>query len=225
MRIHLKVSLIISLLFINSIAQNAPDTLWTKIFDGGEYWGGDFGYCVQQTLDGGYIVCGSRADSTTIYPGIWILKTDQTGDTLWSRTFPGHHGRGRDCLQQTVDGGFALVGTHLGRIFLIKTDTNGDTLWTKFYDIEEISGTGSVYQTHDGGYIITGSTPETDNYFSDVVLIRTNSSGDTIWTKTYDRHYGDLGYSVQQTLDGGYIIAAETGWWGDFWSDIWLRQN
>jgi hypothetical protein len=168
--------LIIFSLLITSphlFAQTEPDTLWTKTFDGGQDW--DFGHSVQQTFDGGYIISGVKADSTTIYADIWLIKTDPLGDTLWTRTFPGYLGDGRNSMQQTLDKGFIIVGTYEGEVILIKTDTNGDTLWTRLYGDEEYDSGSSVYQTKDGGYIITGSTSSTDVDYSDVLLIKTDS--------------------------------------------------
>ncbi len=85
-----------------------------------------------------------------------------------------------------------------------------DTLWTKTF-----GGSGrdvglSVQQTIDDGYIITGFTSSFGAGYDDVWLIKTNANGDTLWTKTFGGSNMDWGQSVQQTMDGGYIITGST---------------
>ena len=187
---------------------------WEKTYGGAK---GDGGYSVQQTLDGGYIVVGSftKGDHADIY----LLKTDSNGDTLWTKTFwdwGNNHDWGYS-VQQTTDGGYIITGENssfsgTGRryAYLIKTDNIGDTLWTKMFGavMEDVVGY-SVQQTTDGGYVIAGSIWTIGNGL-DVHLIKTNNYGDTLWTKSYGRCDNEVGYSVQQTNDGGYIITGVT---------------
>src|SRR5260221_10626196 len=65
----------------------------------------------------------------------------------------------------------------------------------------------AVQQTIDGGYIILGSTTSFGTGSWDVYLIKTNMYGDTVWTKTYGGSSFDIGLSMKQTNDGGYIIS------------------
>ena len=126
------------------------DTLWTKTFIGGSFI--HEGNSVQQTADGGYIVCGSKDFA------VWLIKTDAKGDTLWTKTFGGERGIS---AQQTNGGGYIVIGTiglYGNDVWLLKTDGNGDTLWTKtFGDSNYIDFGNSVRQTNDGGYIVIGA--------------------------------------------------------------------
>jgi hypothetical protein len=90
----------------------------------------------------------------------------------------------------------------------MKTDENGDTLWGKKFGSPTVHEKGlSVQQTTDGGFIISGFSVAYSGDTSDVFLLKTNNDGRTKWTKTYSRNKYNIGNSVQQTTDGGYIIA------------------
>ena len=213
------------------------DTLWTKTFGDSGWNNCEWGYSVQQTTDEGYIITGVRnigCGSPNLRGGnIWLIKTDATGDTLWSKTFS--IGQSENdigySVKQTTDGGYILTGAigrgfkeylldYMGKgdIVLIKTDVNGDTLWTKIFgrnDTTYVFGDVGycVQQTTEGGYIIAGFTDSYGgNYsggiYTDIWLIKTDVNGDTLWTKTIGDSGYNKGYSVQQTIDGGYVIAA-----------------
>jgi hypothetical protein len=189
------------------------DTLWTRTYGGTGY---DKGFSVQQTSDGGYIVAGYTDSYLIGIYDIYLIKTNSTGDALWTKIFGGPGNDYCYSVQQTSDGGYVLAGytTPFGngkQVYLIKTDASGDTLWTRTY-----GGTGneegySVQQTTDGGYIIAGSTSSGGAGCSDVYLVKTNASGDPLWTRTYGGTGPDNGYFVRQTWDGGYIIAGSLG--------------
>ena len=178
----------------------ATPLVFSKIFDGDHQ---DRGQSVQQTTDGGYIITGSGDDHGG-NETIWLIKTDSLGNEEWDKTFV--EGRGYS-VQQTTDGGYIITGAGFpiiyGNISLIKTDSQGNEEWIKEYT----SGIGfSVQQTTDGGYIITGYTFATDDR-EDICLIKTDSQGNEEWIQIFGGEgLSDMGYSVQQTTDGGYII-------------------
>ncbi len=144
------------------------------------------------------------------------MKTDAYGDTLWTRFYDNQPIDICFSMQLTSDGGCIMAG-YTGvwpdyKALLIKTDAVGDTLWTRSYTCGDatIGYFGqSAQQTSDGEYIITGYTSNPD-YSNDIFLIKTNSYGDTLWTQIYDKNEYDMGNSVKQTLDGGFIIAGKT---------------
>ena len=100
-----------------------------------------------------------------------------------------------------------------------------DTSWTKTFGGSGYDNAFSCQQTIDGGYIILGRTESYGNGDSDAWLIKTDSQGNEEWNHTYGGVSFDLGISLHQTTDSGYVI---TGWtltdnsWGD---DVWLIKT
>jgi hypothetical protein len=87
---------------------------------------------------------------------------------------------------------------------------DGVVLWSKTYGGSESDEGTSVAQTLDGGYILAGTTSSYGGSGSDVYLIRTDSNGDSLWTRTFGTPRDEWAGSVQQTADSGYVIAGTT---------------
>ena len=184
---------------------------WEQTYGGIDH---DWGTSGKQTSDGGYIITGSTSSFGNGSNDVWLIKTDSQGDSIWTKTFGGTHQKGKS-VQQTTDGGYIICGTRedipeIGDVYLIKTDSQGDSIWTKTFGGVENDEGYSVQQTTDGGYIITGETNSFGNGESDVWLVKTDSQGDSLWTKTFGGNEQDGGSSVQQTIDGGYVIIGYT---------------
>jgi hypothetical protein len=186
----------------------------------------DYAYCGQPTRDGGFITAGE-----TQYPGIsalYLVRFNPQGDTLWTKV----HGGDRPCwgsfVQETRDGGFIVAGTKLSQFYeldlwLVKTDAQGETLWTRTF-----GGTGAeqgncVRQTTDGGYVIAGySESFSPERTADAYLVKTDSTGEDIWSTTAGGSNRDIGYSVLQTPDGGYVLTGSTYVSAASYPDLWL---
>jgi hypothetical protein len=95
-------------------------------------------------------------------------------------------------------------------VYLVRTDANGETLFTRTFGGTNYDYAGAVQQTVDGGYIVTGYTYSYGAGSMDVYLIRTDAYGETLWTRTFGGTETDQGFAVQQTTDGGYIVAGYT---------------
>ena len=206
------------------------NTVWTNTYGGTDY---DWGRSVQETQDGGYIIAGMTGSFGAGYGDVYLIKTDAAGDTVWTKTYGGIYDDAGYSVQETQDGGYIIVGytwdyDYDTDVYLIKTNAAGDTVWTNTYGGAYRDEGYSVQETQDGGYIIAGRTtsygPGTPNYES-VYLIKTDSAGDTVWTKTYGGIYDDPGYSVQETQDGGYIIAGMTDSFGAGNEDVYLIKT
>jgi hypothetical protein len=202
--------------------------VWTRVYGG---LGRDAGHSVRQTTDGDYIIVGTSRSSGDSLGDVWLIKTNASGDTLWTRTFGGPSEDMGNSVQQTADGGYILAGSTRSfgagsdDVYLIKTDAQGDTLWTRTYGGTGSDDGNSVEQTTDDGYIIAGSTSSFGAGSNDAYLIKTDAQGDTLWTRAYGGPSREAGYSVQQTADGGYIIGGLTFSFGAGSDDVYLLKT
>jgi hypothetical protein len=201
------------------------DTLWTRNYGGASR---DEGFSVQQTSDTGYIVAGIY-DYIGTDPQFYLIKTNASGDTLWTRTYGGTSTEESYSVRQTLDGGYIVAGwtNSFGngwQVYLIKTNASGDTLWTRTYGGPDDELGYSVQQTSDTGYIVQGYTWSVGTG-EQVYLIKTNASGDTLWTRTYGGTSDDYGFSIQQTSDMGYIFAGQSNSFGNGWQVYLVKTD
>ncbi len=186
------------------------DTTWTKTFGGDT--DNEYGFCVQQTTDSGYIISGVASSFADVAGDMYLIKLTATGDTMWTRTYGGIGYEWGSFVQQTSDGGYIIIGQTPAfgaggfDAYLVKTDATGNLSWTKTYGGTGLEVGSAVQQTTDGGYIFTG---EIDTYGAgggDFYLVKTDSTGIVVWTKTFGTPGTEAGVTIKQTTDGGYII-------------------
>ena len=193
------------------------DTLWTR-----EYGATSLsrGFSVQQTTDGGYITAGWYGYF------FYLVKTDEYGDTLWSTQIGSGAYDRLYSVVQTHDGGYIATGgwampydDRSSDIGVLKTDSLGSIEWFYTYGNSIRSDVGySVIETSNREYVIAGGThPDTSDYWN-TYLLKVDTLGNEIWSTQYPGHGEDWGHCVQETSDGGYIIAGweSSGGGGDF---------
>jgi hypothetical protein len=202
---------------------------WMKIFGGAN---DEEGYSVQQTSDGGYIVAGATSSFATGGRDVWLIKTNASGSVQWTRSLGGLQSDGAFSVQQTTDGGYILTGWtfsygtgYLGSIWLVKTDEFGYEQWNKVFGGDDADRGYAVQQTSDGGYIITGYTGSFGAGLYDLILIKTDPSGNQIWMKTFGGTGRDYGNDVKQMTDEGYIVVGYTLSYGSGGDDLWVIKT
>lgn len=127
---------------------------WHKVFGG---TGAEYGYSLQVTNDGGYIIVGTS-----------LIKTDSAGNLIWNKPVSGKS------VDQTADGGYIVVDGSLNSSTLTKTDPDGNVIWSK-----SISGTANtVRQTADGGYIVFSTELIDEEMY--ILLTKTDSYGNIV---------------------------------------------
>lgn len=194
----------------------------------GDLYNTEWGYSVDQTFDGGYIMTGyTTAGGYDVY----LIRTDYNGISIWEKYFGGDNQDFGYSVIQSADSCYVVAGrtSSFGAgyddVYLIKTDQSGDTLWTRTYGGYYSESGNSIAQTDDGGYIIAGRTQSYGAGGIDVYAIRTDENGDAMWIKVYGGISADYASSVTQTTDGGFIIAGTTTSYGAGASDVYLIKT
>lgn len=192
----------------------------------------DIGNAVRQTFDNGYIIVGTTTSFSSGGRDVLVIKTNESGDTAWTKTFGGatdnEYGY---CVQQTIDSGFIVSGVAssfndvAGDMYLIKLNNAGDTIWTRTYGGIGYEWGSFVQQTTDGGFIIAGQTPAYGAGGFDAYLVKTDAGGNLSWTKTYGGQGLEIGSAVQQTTDGGYILTGQIDSYGAGSGDFYLVKT
>jgi len=205
------------------------DTLWTRIHDLGlgvdslglAYW--EYPSKIIETPDSGFVIVGQSDGPYTsaTLDDIFIMKVDKNGTKLWQKIYGSNGFDNAYDFTITKDNGFVIIG-YIGKdysnyeqnfdLWLLKTDENGDTLWTKTYGTDKNEVGRSVEVTEDNGYIIAGQNQGLIyGGLSDIWVLRTNSLGDTLWTRTFGDSVFDIGNSICKTYDNSYLVGGSIG--------------
>jgi len=178
------------------------------------------GTCGQQTSDGGYIIGGytgyiNYEEFINVANPI-LIKTDNAGNEEWRRIFT-FDNKGYNLLlslQQTIDNGYIVSGyktdgRYDSNAYLIKTDENGYEQWRQFYAGDGYSLASDAVKTNDNGYALIGATlnPDSSVANSSIFFIKTDGEGNEQWNKKYLFKDINIGYSIKQTSDSGYIVS------------------
>lgn len=190
----------------------AGDTLWTAAYGGTTI---ESGQSVSETADGGFIIAGRTKPTTVSKYDIYVIKINATGDLLWSKSFGTAEDDYGYSIIETADSGYIIAGgTEINLltpdIFLIRLNSSGDTLWTKIYHSPGWDIVYSIVESMDGGFILTGYTDFSGFGSSDILLYKTDSNGNILWSNAYGNSFHNYGWMVQQSADGGFVIAASS---------------
>ncbi|MDP8239542.1 MAG: fibronectin type III domain-containing protein [Candidatus Hatepunaea meridiana] len=197
-----------------SEVSTASIPVWSKTYGGNER---DICTDFLPISDEGYIATGYTSSSGDGEYDVLLIKMDNEGNELWSRTLGGNGSDKGSSVQPTSDGGYIITGLTRsygsGRwdVLLIKTDSEGGLQWMKTFGRSGEDWGACVKSTLDGGFIIIGTTYSyiTDN--NAIWLIKTDESGNQQWNRVYDQYDEESrdgkGLTIHLAPDGGYIIA------------------
>jgi len=229
----MKKLLILSATLLYSIItfSQAPTIQWQKPLGGTS---SDDAQCIEQTADGGYIVAGYSESNDGDVSGnhggydCWIVKLDTAGTIQWKKSLGGSKEDAALSIKQTLDGGYIMAGGSYSNdgdvtanhgfadYWIVKLDSLGIIQWQKSLGGTDQDYAYSIQQTNDGGYIVAGFTESnngdvTVNHgLSDYWIVKLDAFGTLQWEKTLGGTDFDYAYFIQQTLDGGYIIAGRS---------------
>ena len=200
----------------------------------------DVGQSIIKTLDGGYAVLGhtqsmdfditDKNDESFDY---WVLKFDADDQLQWSKTYGGSNDDRGNCIIQTSDGGYAILGQSSSNdgdltensgsndYWIAKLDASGNLIWQKSYGFAGADVGITVLETNDSGYFLTGvldvtasggegNTRSQNNRHAggDYWAIKLDASGDLIWSRYYGGGFTDTPYDAVETNDGFIIVGS-----------------
>jgi len=210
--------------FVNKL-DTGGNVQWSKEY--GASGGFEYGRCIEQTADGGYIIAGESDVINQTWPlnetDLLVYKVEADGKKEWRKNFGGTKSEYRPTVFQTADGGYLLAGstssythgTNDSDFVIYKINSAGLKEWRRNYGGIYGEGPGAcISPTSDGGFVLIGGTssyvhgvPGSD---SDFLVYKFAANGGKQWRKNFGGSASDSGKSIQQTADGGYIIAGYT---------------
>lgn len=192
--------------------------------------GNDYGFSVQQTSDGGYVISGTTNSKGNGKFDAYLIKVDAAGTAIRELVFGGPGIDSAYDVQQTADGGYVITGVYsvvntnpdpsfaidlAGELFVRKVDADFNLLWEKTYASNIIEQNTCVYtlgysirQTLDGGFIVAGSC-SVNVGGGTAYVIKLDSSGTKVWESS-DFFGDEMANGIRQTSSGGYIVSTST---------------
>lgn len=191
------------------------DSLWFKRYGTATY---DDANSVRALSNGGYLLGGQSSNGANGFDQ-FLIRTNDSGDTLWTRRFGTTGTDNIEYIAVASDGFYLTGGTNGAGAggddgYLVKTDTSGNVLFTKTFGGSSPDDFHRVEITIDGGLILSGTTSSTGPLQPNMWLMRTNAAGDSLWSQAYGGDNHDHGYSGCETSDGGFILAGHSGSFG-----------
>ena len=185
---------------------------WQKVL---QWPRGEYAHTIEENRDGGYILAGYTAEYSK---ALRVIGLYPDGRDRLEAAYPGLSGwRHTSAIRQTEDLGYVAVASTSGAystVAVLKLTSDGSVSWQRSYDPGSASEAHSVVQTSDGGYLVAGNTclPAICNLGdSKIWLLRLDSLGVIVWAKIHQGQFNIFNSSpVQQTQDGGFVVAAHT---------------
>jgi uncharacterized delta-60 repeat protein len=198
---------------------------WTKTIGGS---GDDQANSVVQSSDGSYVVAGYTTSFGAGGADMYVVKLGSGGNVQWTKTIGGSDDDFANSVIQSSDGGYVIAGytQSFGAggydMYVVKLDSNGNVVWTKTIGGSNSDVANSIVQSSDGSYVVAGETLSFGASGRDIYVVKLDSSGNIVWTKTIGGSWDDFANSVIQSSDGGYVIAGYTQSFGASWYDIYV---
>ncbi|MBK6996438.1 MAG: T9SS type A sorting domain-containing protein [Lewinellaceae bacterium] len=204
---------------------------WERALGGTYYEGGGH---IKQTTDGGYIVMASTGSVNGDVSGnhgsndFWVIKLSETGMIEWQKAFGGTQSEYGYSIEQTIEGGYVMVGSTRSNdgdvlanhgkadVWVVKLSETGTIEWQQTYGGTDFEAAYYIQQTNDGGYVVAGSSSSFNGDIpknqggDDVWILKLSATGEIEWSKTFGGTKDEEAFCVQQTSEGGYIVAAYT---------------
>ena len=203
--------------------------IWSKSYGGN---GSDMIREAIITMDGGYIMVGySSSSGGNGFFDAFVFKTDNNGNVQWEKKIGGASFDVGNSIKQTKEGDYIILGETFSYsngesdFYLVKINSEGIVKWQKYFGGSLLDEGKFVEINKDGSYILIGDTESYGNGDSDIQVIKTDANGGLIWSKTYGGISKEVGKTIEQTVDDGYIICGNNRSKGAGGPDYWLIKT
>jgi hypothetical protein len=209
-------------------SQAQPEIEWQRTYGGED---DESLYSMTQTMEGGFALVGSTTSFDRGEGDVWVVITDEMGDSLWSRSYGRRDLEWGNSIFQTNDSGFVFAGITESEgagdadMWLTKIDHQGDYVWSKTFGGTWKDGCESAVQTSDNGYALAGFIIDEEVWRCDMWLVKTNADGDSIWSQKYNFDWWDVAQVLIQTEDEGYLLAGYSVDDGEDYTEILIKTN
>ena len=189
---------------------------WQKTYRS-QYFTGSYANSIRQTPDGGYVIAGSGQVTAGGRYSKLVLKLNAFGNIVWGW---GYGPRSATSIEVTPDGGYVVAGyiysylSNSNDLWVMKLDESGKNGWYNHYSAPAEDSATSIQVTTDGGYIVAGYTYSYGSGGEDLWVLKLDGSGNVTWQKAYGDTGNERVNSIQQSSDGGYIVAGYTDSYG-----------
>jgi hypothetical protein len=179
------------------------------------------------SASGGYLIFGLTFPSGNSGKSAgWIVKLDQEGTTLWSRTYAEDTDTALRAAVNAPDGGYVTAGycdpTGNGKydFYLLKIAPDGSQTWNHTIGVADTQKAYSMTNA-PGGYVLAGEShsPQTD---ADACVVKVDFNGNLVWNKTVGGSEADSASYVCPGCDGGYLVCGFSFSYGAGNRDFWM---
>jgi len=175
------------------------------------------GYSIQEMLDGTLVLIGYTRGLTSLYDDILIARLNATGGLVWARSLNGGRKERGFAIQGTNGSDILLAGytNSMGagkRDALIARLSNqtGAIQWARVIGGADRDKGLAIEEMINGDIAMTGQTASFGLGAYDVLLARVNATGCLLWSGAFGTENDDIGYGIDKTTDGGFIVYGVT---------------
>lgn len=176
----------------------------------------DYGSSLKINGAGDLVVAGTTEMEGDGSSAIWMFQMEvENGVMQWQRLVDGQDSKSSNHMVLGTDGSIAVVGhvfdvsSRQTNMYFVKSDLTGDMITERTLHDDAIAT--SIEITSDNGYIVCGYTNPYGGETSEVILLKLDKNGNTLWKKIIGGQQQYRSMSVTTTLDGGFILTGSVG--------------
>lgn len=198
----------------------AGNIVWEKeMYQNDPYYGNIISDAIK-TDSLSFVVLANKYYARGDDESIFITEINSIGDILWTKSYgkPFRFCKANRIIR-TKDKGFAIIGNGSGDLLLIKTDSIGNLLWSKTYGGESDDKGVCLVETQVGDFILVGETLSFGEGGKDIFILKINSTGDILWTKTIGGNRNDYPSDLIRTTSNEYVLTGTTSSYDEYYHD------